>query len=127
MRRTPHRRLLVALLASAFAMLSTAAVAAAHVHHDKRGRSQASSSQFTARVFVQGTTITHPLGDRTERVSNPDDITRLGDRIFVAFQNGVGPQGEASPEREPRQHDRRVQSIPARSWPSGTSSASATA
>jgi hypothetical protein len=29
--------------------------------------------------------------------SLPDDITRLGAHIYVAFQNGVGPMGEASP------------------------------
>ena len=29
--------------------------------------------------------------------SKPDDITRLGDRVFVAFQNGVGSLGEPSP------------------------------
>jgi hypothetical protein len=29
--------------------------------------------------------------------SKPDDITRLGNSIFVAFQNGVGPRGEAAP------------------------------
>ncbi|WP_138444758.1 hypothetical protein [Sinomonas susongensis] len=28
--------------------------------------------------------------------SAPDDITRLGDSIYVAYQNGVGPMGEAS-------------------------------
>ncbi|MCH6468758.1 hypothetical protein [Sinomonas terrae] len=28
--------------------------------------------------------------------SVPDDITRLGDSIYVAYQNGVGPMGEAS-------------------------------
>lgn len=97
MRRTPHGRLVAALLASAFAMLSTAAAAAAHARHDKRGRNQDSASQFTARVFATGATITHPLGDRTEPISQPDDITRLGDHIFVGFQNGVGPQGQASP------------------------------
>ena len=26
----------------------------------------------------------------------PDDITRLGDRLLVGFQNGVGSQGEAT-------------------------------
>ncbi len=26
--------------------------------------------------------------------SNPDDVTRLGDSIYVTFQNGVGPLGE---------------------------------
>ena len=29
--------------------------------------------------------------------SQPDDITRLGESVFVAFQNGVGSTGEASP------------------------------
>jgi hypothetical protein len=28
---------------------------------------------------------------------SPDDITRLGSSIYVTFQNGVGPLGEASP------------------------------
>ncbi|WP_285725914.1 hypothetical protein [Psychromicrobium xiongbiense] len=29
--------------------------------------------------------------------TRPDDITRLGDSIYVAFQNGVGPLGEPAP------------------------------
>lgn len=29
--------------------------------------------------------------------TKPDDITRLGKNIYVAYQNGVGPAGEASP------------------------------
>jgi hypothetical protein len=32
----------------------------------------------------------------SEPLSDPDDITRLGRDIFVGFQNGVGPQGQAS-------------------------------
>jgi len=35
---------------------------------------------------------------KVEALSNPDDITRLGDELFVGFQNGVGPQGQASPD-----------------------------
>ncbi len=35
---------------------------------------------------------------RTEPLTSPDDITRLGLDIFVNFQNGVGPQGEAAPD-----------------------------
>ncbi len=31
-----------------------------------------------------------------ERLTKPDDITTLGGELFVTFQNGVGPQGEAS-------------------------------
>lgn len=97
MRRTAHGRLLVAALVSALAVLVAAASASAHGHHDKRGRRNASGAQFTASVFATGATITHPLGEGTELVSNPDDITHLGDHIFVAFQNGVGPQGQGSP------------------------------
>ncbi len=33
---------------------------------------------------------------QAEALSNPDDITRLGNDLFVGFQNGVGPQGQAS-------------------------------
>ena len=35
---------------------------------------------------------------RTEALSSPDDIAELGGDIFVTFQNGVGPQGQASPD-----------------------------
>ncbi len=33
---------------------------------------------------------------RTESLTSPDDIAELGGHIFVTFQNGVGPQGQAS-------------------------------
>jgi hypothetical protein len=32
----------------------------------------------------------------TETLTSPDDITQLGRDVFVTFQNGVGPQGQAS-------------------------------
>ena len=32
----------------------------------------------------------------TEHLSSPDDITTLGGLFYVTFQNGVGPQGQAS-------------------------------
>ena len=35
---------------------------------------------------------------RTEALSSPDDIAELGGHIFVTFQNGVGPQGQAAPD-----------------------------
>ena len=35
---------------------------------------------------------------RTEALSSPDDIAELGRDIFVTFQNGVGPQGQAAPD-----------------------------
>jgi hypothetical protein len=33
---------------------------------------------------------------KTETLTDPDDITLLSDELFVGFQNGVGPQGQAS-------------------------------
>ncbi|MGI8711860.1 MAG: hypothetical protein ACR2NR_01505 [Solirubrobacteraceae bacterium] len=51
---------------------------------------------FTSRVFASGK-LMHPGPKGQEPISQPDDITSLGGHIFVTFQDGVGPQGEASP------------------------------
>jgi hypothetical protein len=32
----------------------------------------------------------------TDALTNPDDISQWGDDLFVGFQNGVGPEGQAS-------------------------------
>jgi hypothetical protein len=34
----------------------------------------------------------------SEPLTSPDDITRIGGYLFTGFQNGVGPQGQASPD-----------------------------
>jgi hypothetical protein len=47
-------------------------------------------------VFATGLSVTHPTAHGRVAVSDPDDITSLGGDVFVAFQNGVGPQGQAS-------------------------------
>jgi hypothetical protein len=39
----------------------------------------------------------HVFAAGTATQTQPDDITRLGDHIFVAWQNGVGPDGAPSP------------------------------
>jgi hypothetical protein len=58
---------------------------------------------LTARTILSGASLTHDFtvaGTSTtssEPLSSPDDITHLGRDIFVGFQNGVGPQGQASP------------------------------
>ncbi len=41
--------------------------------------------------------LTTMFSGATLGISQPDDLTALGDRLFVAFQNGVGPQGQPSP------------------------------
>lgn len=42
---------------------------------------------WTTRVFASSKTL-----------SSPDDITQLGQDVFVAWQNGVGSKGEPSPQ-----------------------------
>jgi hypothetical protein len=56
----------------------------------------------TLAVVLRGADLTHtftPAGATatvTEPLTKPDDLTRDGRRIFVAFANGVGAQGEPS-------------------------------
>jgi hypothetical protein len=59
----------------------------------------ASAAEHRDSKATNGYTVTSfaAVGNET----NPDDITRLGDRIYVAFQNGVGSLGEASPGSPP--------------------------
>ena len=91
-----HARLATAGSVAAVALLTTTAAASAHIRHHYRRHDDHSSGQFTARVLVNAMTISHPIAGGSEPVSHPDDLTHLGDSIFVAFQNGVGAQGEAS-------------------------------
>jgi hypothetical protein len=46
--------------------------------------------------IFNGTQLEHAIPGGSEHLTQPDDITFLNGRIFVAFQNGVGPQGQAS-------------------------------
>ena len=49
--------------------------------------------------IVSGSSLKHAYGSgKTEALSGPDDIVTLGGHLFVAFQNGVGSQGEAAPD-----------------------------
>jgi len=75
----------------AAALLATASGGAAATHPH-----WGNASSYTSRVFASGAGLTHAAPDGTEALSKPDDITALGSHIFVAFQNGVGPQGEPS-------------------------------
>ena len=79
-------------------LLMAGAVTAVALPH-----STARASQYQAHVILNGADLRHsfiPAGKktvRTEALSSPDDITVLG-HIFTAFQNGVGPQGQPSPD-----------------------------
>ncbi len=56
---------------------------------------------FSARTILSGHNLSHTFAAKGsphhEHLSSPDDITTLDGKLFVAFQNGVGPQGQASP------------------------------
>jgi hypothetical protein len=57
---------------------------------------------FRVAQILQGASLHHtftPEGSTTpvtEPLSDPDDISQVGDDLFVGFQNGVGPQGQPS-------------------------------
>jgi hypothetical protein len=60
------------------------------------------STQLTSHQVLNGMKLHHtyiPSGGgkaKTEPLTFPDDLTSLGTTMFTAFQNGVGPQGQAS-------------------------------
>ena len=58
----------------------------------------------TAAAAPAGSAVTVPAGYHATvfatapaNTKGPDDITKLGDHLFVAYQNGVGSKGEPSP------------------------------
>jgi len=65
-------------------------------------RQPAMASHYRVRPVLNGMKLRHtfvPAGStkrRSEPLADPDDITVFGRHLFTAFQNGVGPQGQAS-------------------------------
>jgi hypothetical protein len=61
-----------------------------------------STPTYYVRVILSGKSLHHwytKAGSRySEPLSQPDDITRIGNDLFSGFQNGLGPQGQASPD-----------------------------
>jgi hypothetical protein len=59
---------------------------------------------YTVRTILSGKSLHHwytKAGSKvrhSEPLADPDDLTRIGNDLFTAFQNGVGPQGQASPD-----------------------------
>lgn len=73
-----------------FVPLSSAAAARSHPRNHgnhRTGRWHNHSNALELTTIFSGTTL---------GISQPDDITSLDGQIFVGFQNGVGPQGQAS-------------------------------
>ena len=63
---------------------------------------RSSEPAYRVRQIVAGQRLHHwytRAGSRQEHresLTQPDDITMTGGNLFAGFQNGVGPQGEAS-------------------------------
>ncbi|UKA64061.1 hypothetical protein [Arthrobacter sp. FW306-04-A] len=83
---TPNKlkRTSMALVGAAVAASTIASVAMPASAADE-GESHAAPGGYTVKSFS-------PVGNE----SAPDDITRMGDSVYVSFQNGVGPLGEPS-------------------------------
>ena len=79
----------LATVASGLAAAAAASAAA--------GPTPAAAATLHSHVFASARLITHPTPQGRAAISQPDDITYLAGRIYVGFQNGVGPQGQASP------------------------------
>ena len=76
--------------AGAALISSTTAFATPSRHSDQR------TEGYVARVILTGSSLTHQVAGTPQPLSKPDDIVLLDGKLFVAFQNGVGPQGEPS-------------------------------
>lgn len=94
--RTTTMRSLKVLLVTGIGVLGVVSVASVSVADSP------STPTFHASQILKGASLQHsytPAGSSTsqiETLSKPDDITQLGNDLVVGFQNGVGPQGEAS-------------------------------
>ena len=92
----PIKRPSAAVAASVvLAALALAAVEALPALGQPGSRAVAAKG-FRSQIFATATGITHATPKGEQAISGPDDITSLNGRIYVGFQNGVGPQGQAS-------------------------------
>jgi hypothetical protein len=75
----------------------TATAAGAARRTARAAAAPSSGATFTSRIFASGARIMHKTAKGRVAITQPDDITTLGKHIYVAFQNGVGPQGQPNP------------------------------
>jgi hypothetical protein len=90
------RRAWVSVLVVMFATMAVAVSGAAAMGRDPGREWGSFRHAFVNRVFATGDGIMHMTPSGSEQIAQPDDITQLGNHIYVGFQNGVGPQGQAS-------------------------------
>lgn len=53
---------------------------------------------YSVKVMLRGSSLHHAnsMTGKREALTMPDDITQSGGDLYTAFQNGVGPQGQAA-------------------------------
>ena len=95
--------LLTTIVTSAGALAATGALALPAAAQPVRpAPASAVARTLTVRQILFGMKLRHKFRSdgkgpvRSEPLTSPDDITELGGRLFVTFQNGVGPQGTPS-------------------------------
>jgi hypothetical protein len=90
-------------VAKTFAAIgAVAAVLAGMTAFSLPASAKTANPTYTVRTILSGKNLHHwyvkarSNKRHSEPLSQPDDITRIGNDLFVGFQNGVGPQGQAS-------------------------------
>ena len=75
----------------------SAGFATAAVAHGRGHAFHPSSGHYAVTNVLLGSSLSHPVGAGSEKLTKPDDIVVLENKLFAVFQNGVGAMGEASP------------------------------
>src|SRR5580692_2948321 len=97
-----HRPGIARRVAKTFATIgAVAAVLAGLTAFSLPASAKTNDPTYTVRTILSGKSLHHwyfKAGSNkrhSEPLTQPDDITRIGNDLFTAFQNGVGPQGQA--------------------------------
>jgi hypothetical protein len=96
------KRVVAAMALASFALVGISSVASAGSLHPSSWHRTDTPSSFSVAEVLAGSSLTHTFtasassASVSAPLSNIDDLTQLGNELFVAFQNGVGPNGEAS-------------------------------
>lgn len=89
---------LAAVVAIAATALSGCGSSTKHNTATNAASPTTTSGGYTSSAFASGVAITISTPTGTTPITQPDDITQTGGKIFAAFQNDVGPQGQATPK-----------------------------
>jgi hypothetical protein len=91
-RRFSRIRVGGALLGSVLAVGAKAGLAVASSTGHGQPAAGAGPAHWDVRVLARNPVVR--VDGKRLKLSSPDDVTELGGRIFVTWQNGVGPQGQ---------------------------------